>query len=99
MLKLRTGQIKNLSATGACILTSDLKGQWLEYLKNNFLQIVLRFNLPGDTQPISAAGQVSWVEKNADTQAQGLYMLGLKFVKIEPTDLEKINRFIEAPPE
>jgi uncharacterized protein (TIGR02266 family) len=55
--------------------------------------VFLRFTMPGDTQPIETEGKVVWCNNN---QRKGYFPLGMgiKFLKLEPNDAEKIKKFV-----
>jgi len=56
--------------------------------------VFLRFTMPGDTQPIKTEGKVVWCNT---TKRKGYFPrgMGIKFLKLEPNDAEKINKFVD----
>jgi len=55
--------------------------------------VFLRFTMPGDTQPIETEGKVVWCNT---TKGKGYFPrgMGIKFLKLQPNDAEKINKFV-----
>ena len=70
----------NIGGGGLFIRTSKLleKGR----------EVALRFNLPGDKEPINTNGKVAWVKKEPE---QGM---GVQFVGLRIEDLERLNSFL-----
>jgi uncharacterized protein (TIGR02266 family) len=56
--------------------------------------VLLRFTMPGDTQPIESEGKVVWSNSN---KRKGYFPrgMGLKFLKLKPDDAEKIKIFVD----
>jgi type IV pilus assembly protein PilZ len=56
--------------------------------------VLLRFTMPGDTQPIETEGKVVWSNSN---KRKGYFPrgMGMKFLKLEPTAAEKIKKFVD----
>jgi uncharacterized protein (TIGR02266 family) len=55
--------------------------------------VFMRFTLPGDTQPVETEGKVVWCNAN---KRKGYFPrgMGIKFLKLEPGDAEKIDKFV-----
>ena len=56
--------------------------------------VFLRFTLPGDTKLIETEGKVVWCNTKG---GKGYFPkgMGVKFLRLNPDDAEKINKFVE----
>lgn len=52
----------------------------------------VQFTLPDSADPIHAEGEVQWVK---DASGEGAAGMGLRFIKIDPEDLARIEHFIK----
>lgn len=58
--------------------------------------LALDITLPGENKVITAEGEVVWLKEVKNLRFP--FMLGVKFVSIDPIDLEKIRDFIMRLP-
>jgi uncharacterized protein (TIGR02266 family) len=56
--------------------------------------VFLRFTMPADTKPIETEGKVVWCNAKG---GKGYFPkgMGIKFLKLDHDDAEKINKFVE----
>lgn len=84
----RKSRSKNISAAGLCLMIPE------KVEPGNLLN--LEFFLPDADTPITARGNVVWVEELAIYSAEPVvsYDCGLAFTDITPGDRKKINRHV-----
>lgn len=92
-IKLRTGVIRDLSISGACIKTNDLLDIWLSAMRAGLIKVALKFQLPDFSEPVNANSKVMWI-KESEKSSDYKYTLGLKFMDLSESDNVKIARYI-----
>jgi c-di-GMP-binding flagellar brake protein YcgR len=93
LIKLRKGLTCNLSVAGICIQTNELKDEWISDMLSGKIQVLLKFQLPNTSEPISSTAKVIWIEKNENSE-QYKYTLGLKFITIDEPSRRRIAEYI-----
>jgi len=78
---------RNISAGGLCILTLE------KYPPGTCLS--LKFNMPGETDPINTTGMVMWVKEFniGDLKSNTAYDVGVEFVNLNEKDMQKICQY------
>ncbi len=92
-LKLRIGEVKNVSSHGVCVLTNDFEKKWLPALLAGRIQIALQFKVYSYKDPINAIGKVAWVKENEGIGVRYRYTVGIEFVDISLADQERLRHF------
>jgi len=89
--RFRNGIIRDISLTGLCLETDDLKENWTDAMLAGEIQIALKFQLKDNTEPIATSAKVMWIKKNAD---KNTYLVGLRFSDITDSERFQIMQFI-----
>ncbi len=93
-IKLRSGMITDLSASGLKVETGDLQEQWHFHLLSGGILLAVKFVLPGHKEPVSAVAKVVWAKEVA-AQLGVKYTFGLTFTEVSPADKNTIDQFIK----
>jgi len=84
-----TGLTQNISAGGLFIATNAIRriGD----------RIMLKFNLPGQPEPLTVETEVRWIRENsALNRIDGATGMGVRFVNLSPEAAKMIQSFIES---
>ena len=84
-----TGLTQNISAGGLFIATNAIRriGD----------RIVLKFSLPGRTDPLAVETEVRWIRENsALNRVDGATGMGVRFVNLSPEAAKAIQDFIQS---
>jgi type IV pilus assembly protein PilZ len=81
-------RLENVSIGGAFIRTSEPHPVGTE--------VKLRFQLPGTTSAIEAAGTVVWVYRQSGTRKPNSTGFGVRFTRIADDDRDKIAAYIAS---
>jgi uncharacterized protein (TIGR02266 family) len=85
VLDFVTSYMRNISSGGLFLKTDDA------YPLGTI--VFLRFTMPGDTQPVEVDGEVVW--SNRGSRGYFPKGMGIKFLKLNADDSEKIKIFVE----
>jgi len=95
--KQRSGEIKNISATGVLLEIDELNETWKDGLFTGVIKIALEIKLPGLERPIRALARMVWLSKLwKEKESREKYVLGLNFVDITTQSQDLIKDYIIA---
>jgi hypothetical protein len=93
---------RNLSVAGLCagVETTQVDDLHMAFDQDPLMRnkILLEISIPGQTQPVSAIGEVRWVELSTSGDRYK-YDAGIKFLRISDQDKYKIAQYIKDKPE
>ena len=92
-IKLRHGVINDISVAGLKMTTQDIAPALEPHLLSGSITLAIKFTLPGSNLPIAATAQVTWFKQIINLHGRR-FIMGLKFIEIDPQDQSDISAFV-----
>lgn len=85
-----TAYTENISTGGMKIIAEE------KFMKGE--QLVFEINLPNPHRPITAHGEVAWLDENSTVMNSGkrCFAAGIKFLQMKPDKEKELKKFIEG---